>query len=429
MGPGALPHPSMPGKEVSVNAAPPVNSAGPLRRTGPNHHFIQRAGSRRLVIYFSGTGKDQGKFDFWKVGRKIPENVLFVSDARNHWYQSGIVGLGSTIDLAARRIRKWGRAVGIDEYVTVGASMGGFGAIAFACKLGGRALVFGSDTILRLPLSRSLKQMPSDAPTPLPDMAPLIAATSTKVQLYAGEMDVMDVVGAQRIAHLPTVSIQTLSGATHKIVRYFYSDVGLVETINAFVREMPLPTVPDIGTIMDHPEAIRLYYEASLAAENEDWLTVGILCDQGLVMTPSNLALRFLLGKSHLKTSNAAEALRHLEIVARSVPHFDEGQVQLGIALQRVGEVTKSLETLREATIRWPDSDRAHYHLALVSEKAGESELAISSIRAAVRLKPRSPLYRNRLREMEEEQAKTGLARIVWPYVLGVRRLIGRRVA
>lgn len=81
-------------------------------------------------------------FDFYKQvkklevlsGRKV--NKLLLRDVKNQWYLKGIPGLGDNIDSTIKAIRKIIAEMKPSKVITVGQSMGGYGAILYGLLLG-----------------------------------------------------------------------------------------------------------------------------------------------------------------------------------------------------------------------------------------------------------------------------------------------------
>ncbi len=345
------------------------------------------------MVFFSGTGKDNGKFDFWNTGRKIRENLLFVSDGKNLWYQDGVAGLGTTIDGTAGKITEWCKALGANEVITIGASMGGYGAILFAHKLGGRAFSFGNDTILKLPMSRSEQLMPRDAKINVNDLKPLIEQNATPVDIYAGEMDPLDMVGARRIAHLPSVRVVTLRGVTHWCARYLHDVVGLVEMLARYVRGRQLPKLDEAGNYIESPEFVEFMYRANLAYSALNFEDCLRLCEKAIAISPMNEAALFLKGLALLKLKRVPEALLPLSIVAAALPHFEDGQVQFAVLMRLLGDYPKAIHASNRVIKQWPGADKAHHNLALSYAVIGEKRKAYIHAAEAAKLRPKNATY------------------------------------
>lgn len=373
---------------------------------GPSFRFIPRQGSTKLVIYFSGTGKSDGKFDFWGVGRDIRENLLFLNDGRNHWYQDGITGLGTSVDESVSKIQQWCDHHGIRDVTTIGASMGGYGAILYACKLGGRAFSFGNDIVLRLPMSRSEQLMPKNAKVNYPDLTPLIESTSTPIDIIAGEMDPMDMVGAKHIAHLPSVRVVTLRGVTHWCARYLNEAVGLVNLLTTYVQQRSLPKLDEEGNYLLSAEFVQLMYDANRAMKGSSPQECLELCEKALEIHPLNESALYLKGFALMKLGRNQEALPPLAIVVASVPFFEDAQVHFAMLVRLIGDYPKAIHVSKRILERWPDSHKTHYNLAKAYQAVGEAALAYCHAAEAAKLQPKRTNYENLRKKLKTGEKK-----------------------
>ncbi len=359
-------------------------SSTPNELAGPNFQFLPKEGSTNLVIYFSGTGKNNGRFDFWGAGRLVEENLLFVSDGRNFWYQAGVPGLGETTDETVGFIQNLCNEHGITKITTVGASMGGYGAILYAALLGGQALAFSFDSVLKLPTSPSEKHMPDDAPLHFPDIVPVVEETGTRVHIYAGEMYPMDLVGALRLAHLPTVTIDTLRGVDHSSARFVQQVAGLKKVIAAFIEGAPMPRFREAGTIISQPELVDLLHQAHRCFSEQDYAQCIAVGRKAIHLSPYNEAIHYLVGRSYLMRKKIPAATRHLAFVAAALPDFEDGQFYFAHAL-RVGRETRAAEDLfSRQLVKWNKSARVLYNLSKAQESIGALTEARASMKKAV---------------------------------------------
>ncbi len=361
----------------------------PVVKTGQGFHLISHPGSKNLVIYFSGTGKSNGKFDFWTSGQRLDASILFVSDGRNYWYQQGIQGLGTTIDQTVEAIQKLKSEIGAERIFTVGASMGGYGAVLYAALLGGDALAFSFDSILKLPTSPSERHMPEKAPVHYPDIVPLIRDTNTRVHIYAGEMYTMDIVGALRLAELPSVTIETLRGIDHSSARFVNLTAGLNDVITAFMEARPLPRFREIGYLTQQPKVVGFLHEAHLLFARDDLAGCKEKCHHALTLDPYSEAAHYLVGRAYLLTRDLPAATNHLGYVAATLPDFEDGQFYFANALRAARRYHAAEDLLSRQAVKWPKSARAQYNIALAQEAIGAFGDARSSIRKSALLEPR----------------------------------------
>lgn len=361
----------------------------PGKIAGRSFRFLPRAGSDVLVIFFSGTGKRNGKFDFWRVGNTFDDNVLFVSDGGNLWYQEGVAGLGNTIEKTVVNIRRWCRALGIKRIVTVGSSMGGYGAVLYGSLLKAKVLALSFDSILRLPTSPSAKHMPADARALHPDLVPVIESAGTRVHIYAGEMYTMDIVSALRMASLPSVTITTLRGVDHSSARFLENSVGLKVLISLYARDLPLPRFVESGTLCTKPDVVALLHRAHLLARRKQHADCIDTCKLALMVDPQSEALHYLAGTSYFALRRVNPALHHLGIVAAALPHFEDGQFLYANTLRAAGQSELARQSLQKQAEKWPKSARIAYNLALCHEALGDFAEATAAMSTAVDLEKR----------------------------------------
>ena len=374
--------------------------AYPGKLSGGSFAVMPKPKSRKLVIFFSGTGKSDGKFDFWQVGRRIEENLLFVNNGRNEWYQRGVPGLGNSIEETAEKMKQWAEALRAEEVFMIGASMGGYGAALFGSLIGAKVMAFGIDTILKLPTSRSGKQMPKDLAVVHPDLVPIIRQHNTPIRLYVGEMDPMDIVGAARLTDLPSVQIETVRGVDHKCARFFLDNIGLYETMTAFIEGKQGPEIRERGNVVKHPQLVAAIHAAHLASTAGKWAEAVKEAKTAIEIDPYSEIAHFMLGKALIKLKKYGQAVRHLSFVAANVPDFEDGQFFYSHALRFDGHPDRAMHLLYKHVRRWPDSARAWYNIAKIYEDRGDRAGALSAMESAVGIEPNDPVYREKLEEM-----------------------------
>lgn len=94
--------------------------------------------SEVLLIVFSGVGLGIGVpyFEFLKTVEAFPIRKIFVRDNRKSWYHGGIIGLGDTVDDTIKPLKELIDKSGAKYVMTLGNSMGGYGAILYGALLG-----------------------------------------------------------------------------------------------------------------------------------------------------------------------------------------------------------------------------------------------------------------------------------------------------
>ena len=95
---------------------------------GRNFYFHRYDGSSKLIIFFSGTDKDNGIFDFWNTAKKIKHNYLLLNNGRNEWYQCGIPDFGHSLIASIHEVNEIIKHYAFTDIYCVGMSMGGYAA-------------------------------------------------------------------------------------------------------------------------------------------------------------------------------------------------------------------------------------------------------------------------------------------------------------
>lgn len=367
-----------------------IHMAGiePDQLSGESFSIHPRAGSKKLVVFFSGTGKSNGKFDFWKVGRQVRENLIFINNGNNQWYQSGVPGLGSSVAETVSRLKSLSSSLGATEIFAIGASMGGYGAVLYGSLLEAKVMAFGVDTLLKIPGSRSLQQMPKEVRVVYPDLVPVVRERSTRVQLYVGEMDPMDLVGASRLIGLPTASIETIRGVDHKCARFFLDHVGLLDTISAYLNDQPAPRIPGLGSILARPEVLDRIHRSHVLSTKSDWKGSAAEANAAIDLDPNCETARFLLGKALIQDKLYRQAAGHLAMVAAELPHFADGQFYHAQALRLDKQHDRAIGLFERYIERFGPSAQAFSNLAHCHLGLGDSVTAVENMKLAAELKP-----------------------------------------
>jgi len=91
------------------------NNHFPTPLAGNNHHIFLNESSKKLVLLFSAMNMKAGQFNYKQAGRTLDENVIFLNDTSNQWYQEGIESLGDTFKTTIETIKQWIKVLNIEE--------------------------------------------------------------------------------------------------------------------------------------------------------------------------------------------------------------------------------------------------------------------------------------------------------------------------
>lgn len=93
--------------------------------------------SNVLLVAFGGIAGELGMppFEFLRMTRELKVNKVFIRDLMQVWYQSGVPGIGTTIDDIEEKIRNIKETSSSKKLVMIGNSAGGYAAILLGNKL------------------------------------------------------------------------------------------------------------------------------------------------------------------------------------------------------------------------------------------------------------------------------------------------------
>lgn len=351
--------------------------------SGPNHKVIQKKNSKSLLVIFSGTGKRDGKFDFWKISQKLDCNIILLNDHLNGWYQNGAESFGNSIENTTVNLKKWADYLGCDSIYTCGTSMGGYGAILYGCALNADILTFGLDTLLKIKHSRSEKMMPRDIIVHVPDLRPVIASSSSKITCYIGEADALDMIGAAHISSLPQVNAITLRGVDHAGARHLQRVSDLVAILGLFTKGKALPKIKFQRKLGQESKRLYLAYSALM---DRDWDEVERLGHLALKISPHSEAALYYLGRAALAKNMNEEAIFYLSTAFACTPHFEEAHLHLIQALRKSGAYDQAISVGETFIANWPQSARGLVYLSDAYWSAGYKTASILSLKKALKI-------------------------------------------
>jgi len=109
----------------------------------------------------------------------------------------------------------------------------------------------------------------------------------------------------------------------------------------------------------------------------------------------------FQQGRSHLKKGMAAQATVALEKAKAREPDKASIREALGIAYFRIHRYEEAESEVRKVLELAPVDDYAHYALGRCLEKQGREQEANGHYKLASSLRPGSPAYESRIRDLD----------------------------
>lgn len=333
------------------------------------------------VISFSSVSTEKGRFKPYSALLEGSYNLIFVNDRDNMWYQHGIDGLDGTSQGAATALVSEARRIGNGRVVTLGSSMGGFGAVLFA-SLGGAdgCLAFGVETLLNLPGSRSLRFISKTAGVRYPDLRDIITAAT---HLVVSEEDETDLYCALRVLDHPLITAQSIRGIDHPGIQIITPLHKLIETF-AYTGCAPLPSDRIGGVLRSRDLVSRLFEASMIASASGDEKALPILsrlATEGAHFLPDQR-----LAEIYKRNNDYPRALLHWRRVLELEPLSYNALTSLGSWTKQ--PVEASIELLRRSAKINPYHGPTFLHLGKMYLKMGHEQLAEQNFRQALKVTP-----------------------------------------
>ncbi len=222
----------------------------------PNFRIVRTANAARTIVAFAGLKQLVGgmtPFNFMHSLAGVEANVVFIRDPRRTWYNGPIEGLGQSAGEIAGRIRGLAAEAGGGDLYLLGTSSGGFAALAFAGLLGAkRVLAFAPQTTIDTHYLRSLGEtrwlrlLDRLRRAEFVDILPALAAAppAAGCEIVVGRRVPLDVVYADRLAHLPGVTIHGVD-SRHNTAMHLRDNGALQRVLRDFIDDAPI----DLGDL------------------------------------------------------------------------------------------------------------------------------------------------------------------------------------
>ncbi len=382
-----------------------AESTYPTELSGPSHHVQLGQEGRRLVLFFGAKDLANERFNFFQLGRELPDTLIFVNNGSNDWYQYGIPGFGDDFDSSVATLKGWQQAVGATEICTVGTSMGAYGAIQYGMALGARVLCFATDAVLNAPLTQSAKHFVGEHPPSCPDLRVLLSEHAENITLMVGERDPVDLHSAWQLQQAAPLNVISLIGADHIVPTFLSRRARLGPLLRAFVEGKKLPVQPDAGHAITTKGYCEAIFSAHDAASEDDWPNAELHARTALETYPYGEAASLLLGRALLQQKRYEEAVVWLASATVSAPNDYATQTQLAAAYRYLGAYARARQIHIQILAQNPGYHASYYALGIIQLSEGDLAGADKSVRKALRLAPASKAYKSRLKNIAARMA------------------------
>lgn len=377
-----------------------AQSAYPTELTGASHHVQLGQEGRRLVLFFGAKDLALETFNFFQLGRELPDTLIFLNNGSNDWYQYGIPGFGDDFDRSVATLKQWQQAVGATEICTVGTSMGAYGAIQYGAALGARVLCFATDAVLNAPHTQSAQHFIGEHPPSCPDLRPLLAKHAKRITLLVGERDPVDLHSAWQLHQAGPLNVISLIGADHIVPTFLSRRARLGPLLRAFVDGDELPVQPDAGRAITSKGYCKAVFAAHGATSERDWPKAEIHARAALKKYPYGEAASLLLGRALLQQERYEEAVGWLAGAIASAPNDIATLTQLAAAYRHLGGAARARQIHTQILTQSPGYHPSHFALGIIQLSEGDLVGADKSVRTALRLAPTSKTYNSRLKNI-----------------------------
>jgi hypothetical protein len=207
--------------------------------------------SRTLVIAFAGLKGFLGGFpvfEFRNILSSVDVKSAFFRDHFAAWYHRGVVDVGPGIDSVMAKLRELeGEA---ERVVMIGNSAGGYAALLFAALLGCEAYAFSPQTFIDPELLREAGDDRWDTELDAllgsggfdrryGDLAPLIAASEGRFEIFYGALDPVDWKHVERIRGNAQVTVNRIEDCDHRVVRHLRDSGWLLSFLLGMAEKKP----------------------------------------------------------------------------------------------------------------------------------------------------------------------------------------------
>ena len=376
----------------------------PTPLTGPCHEIRIVDGAKRLLVVFSAVGSREGRFDFWNIGNDSGMHCIWVRNDRPDWYQNGVEDFGSSVEGTAQAIRRWIRALGVEEVLAIGGSQGGYAALLFGSLLNARVLAFGPEVRLGLPYSRSARFMPQDVSVVNADLTSLIARAGIRAHIVAGEQEALDIYNASLAQRDAGAKVATVIDAPHAVPRALMQKRALAGVCKAFFDDEVLP-LPDEGAACRIEGFPELAYETfCLNADGAHEAALDAAAKAQALYPTTNIT-HFYQARSLGALRRYEEALTPATRYAALTPSSPQALFELAKTLRRLGDPLQALVYLRRMLAVDPRDHRAHYLTGLVLKETERLDDAHRHFARAAALKPDIHAYARLAAGTDEDEA------------------------
>ena len=382
----------------------------PTSLIGDNHEFVLNKKSRKLIIFFTGTGAPKGYFNFYNERKKLDCNILFINNGENEWYQEGIPSLGTaSFEETLLIIKQWIVYLKIYEVYTCGSSMGAYGAMLYGIHLNNsKILAFAPEIELMKIGGRTESHMKKGQKIQY-DLINKLKESTSAITIYAGENDPIDIYHASLLnsfLDFPNIKVYSICDKGHNFAVYYRDKNLLSPLLKDFIDNKDMYPLEIRGKACDIDGFPEAYYWQYYYFKQKKYLESQKYGEEAISKYTTSSFAQYMLGIAYTQLNDLALGLTHLSIARSLAPTNLEYQFAVANCLRRMGNLEKAKYLHHKILQVNKDFAKSHYDLSIIYQKNGDMKGAIARAKYAHHIEPKNASFKKRVDKLAKIQEK-----------------------
>lgn len=371
-------------------------------REGQHFSFQESPGAKTLAIVFSARNTRPPKFTFWKTFHKIQCHTIFFNSPVPEWYRCGIPDIPGGIRGAVKAIQDFAASVGATRIVTVGSSMGAYGAHLYGTMAGAdHVLAFGFEPLLGVPGGKTEVTI-NEHQWQYPDIS---GVRPKNLSVIYGQMDINDTLGAWLLHQRQEPHIISLPYAQHDTPDFLARDETFENLLLALISGAPIGQ--DMNSDGPHLDSdlCKFLWRLNGPLVSKNWRAVHDLIVRNSDLANESRMATYTWGLANFRLNQIDQSITKFRQVVETTPLYWEAWQNLSASLNKKGDFEGAEEAGINALRLRPHRSIIHRHLSQVYDRAGKADKALEHALWACRLNSSSDEYQAWLTTVAEKAA------------------------
>jgi hypothetical protein len=319
-------------------------------------------------------------------------NTAHLRDPQDAWFQRGVSTSLPTPEAVAEHLRALVRSLNPSRVVTVGSSMGGYGALLFAALLrADAALAFAPQTLL----DRRLPHTPSSTvqPSPWLDLASadtVASLATTEVCCVYGTDDIVDIWNTTRMGGLRRMTPFAVRQQNHLVIKHMVQNGDFVRLIHHYCGKADLALRSEIDDRTRNPEVVDLVHSLvpMLYMDAADD-AVELHCERLTSLHPDWAMPYSVRARIEKRRGRVADAAFWIERAIERSPQSLNFAAEHARILMHLGREAEAIIALRRCLALRRSDYATLCTLAILEARAGNHDVALAVLDHAIQVRPR----------------------------------------